>query len=302
MEELKTRVFGTPRNAIRRNAGLLLLFILLDVILIASNWAPTAAAAPTLVGIVREPSAYCAFAQVDRNGSGYRIVTQDGYEALLRALDRGELDAALLPVPYLAQLDPDEYDVVAVTSALNLAAVGSGASVYALGDLNGRAVVVPESLRDSRAMRMMDLLISETDTDVQIRYQADDMILRRAPENGDEILLLTPEQSAELLLLNKDYQSCFGIANQWEVLMGTQPPAGSCVVARKTDAGANALEGFLSDIRASIAFLNSKHKKAATLITASGLSQDAVFVWKVLPFCAFRYLEGEDMAQSLGWF
>ena len=83
--------------------------------------------------------------------------------------------------------------------------------------------------------------------------------------------------------------------------VGSPPPAGSCFVARKADAEKKAagMSDFLSGMKASIAFLNSKHKKAATLIAASGLNQDAVFVWKVLPYCAFRYLDGEEMAQSL---
>ncbi|HML46589.1 MAG TPA: hypothetical protein PKE04_07550 [Clostridia bacterium] len=302
VEDGKRTASSAFRNAIRRNGLFILLFILLDVAVILCYFnAPSASLDSALVGVAREPSAYCAFAEIGSNNTRYKVVMEDGLDELVSALNRGALDAAILPVQCLDQLDPDEFVVMAVTSSLNLVAVGNGAAVYGLYDLNGRSVTMPESLRDSREMRMLNFLISKTDTDIHIVYQDDETIRQSVPESRDEILLLPPEQCADLLLRNPVYKSCFALASQWEALLGSPPPAGSCFVARKADAEkkASGMSDFLSGMKASIAFLNSKHKKAATLIAASGLNQDAVFVWKVLPYCAFRYLDGEEMAQSL---
>ena len=302
MEENKTSGTSVFRQAIRRNGGLFLAFVLLDAVFI---WLYACripnSAGPTIVGVVREPLAYCVFAESGVQNARYHVVMEDGYADLIYALDQGELDAAILPVQYLGQLDPDEYVVMAVTASLNMVAVGNGATVYSLGGLNGRTVTVPESLRDSREMRMLDLLMAATKTEIQILYQSDDEIVQSALENEDEVLMLSPEQGAHLLLQSKVYKSYFTLAKQWELLLGTQPPAGSCIVARKTDMDpkTSGMSDFLADVKVSLEFINSKHKKASTFIAASGLSQDVAFVLKVLPLCAFRYLDGDAVAQAL---
>jgi ABC-type nitrate/sulfonate/bicarbonate transport system substrate-binding protein len=289
-------------HSIWRNKAIAILLVLLAGILIIS--APSlnfTAGGPVTVGILREPNAYCAFTEINSNDPRYSISIMDEYPALISALKEGRLDAAILPVQYLKEFTGNEISALAATSLLNLVVVENGSTVYTLTDLNGRSVIMSKSDADSMENQMLNLLLSKANIDVNISYESDEAIAKMARESTFELMILKPYECAQVLLENDSYRSCFNLINQWYSLLGTQPPAGCLIVARNeiVDAKASDLSTFLAGVKASISFINDKHKKAATLIAQSGLGEDTVTILKAIPHFMYNYLDGNSLTESL---
>jgi len=285
-----------------RNKAIIILLVVLGMLLIISRPGTNlASAGRVLVGIVREPQAYCTFTEINSNDSRYGVLIADGYPGLLNALNNGELDASVLPVQYLKELRGEDFSVIAVTSYLNLVVVENGRTVLSLNDLDGRNATMPQSLKDSLECQMLSLLLSRADIDVNILFQSDETVRNLAQEGGFDIMILPPDQCAAVLLENDAYRSCFNLSNQWLRLFSVQPPAGCVIIARNTSIQAKGqdLTGFLAGVKASIEFINSKHKKAANLITVSGLGDNSISIWKTIPHYAFAYLDGNGMTDCL---
>jgi ABC-type nitrate/sulfonate/bicarbonate transport system substrate-binding protein len=289
-------------HSIWQNKAIVILLILLAGILIitAPGLNPTAGVTVT-IGIVREPNAYCTFTELNSNDSRYSISIMDEYPALIAALKERKLDAAILPVQYLNEFTGNDISALAVTSYLNLVVVENGNTVYTLTDLNGRSIIMQESTANSLEDKMLSLLITKANIDVNITYESDEAIANRAQEGNFEVMILMPYQGAKVLLKNDRYRSCFNLANQWYSLLGTQPPAGCLIVARNEiiDAKATDIAGFLAGVKATISFINDKHKKATTLIAQSGLGEDTVTILKAIPHFMYTYLDGNSLTESL---
>lgn len=220
---------------------------------------------------------------------------------MITALKEGRLDAAILPVQYLDEFHNGEVSVLAATSYLNLVIVENGNSIYSLADLNGRSVLMPESTENSLENNMLSLMLSKANIHVNITYESDEEVTKKAHEGSFEIMALTPAQCAHVLLENDSYRSCFDLADQWFSLWRTQPPAGCLIIARNDviEAKSSGLKSFLAGVKASVNFINDKHKKAVTLIAESGLGEDTAIMLKEIPHYMYTFLEGNSLSESL---
>ena len=299
------RIAGALRKAagaaLKNKAAIPLLFLLAALLAAGSLGQNGQADDSARIGVVREPNAYCAFAELGSGDPKYSVSVLDGYPALLAGLNSGELDAAILPVQYFSGLDTGKCSVVAITAYLNLTAVENGGTASTLSDLDGRTVILSESIKGLPEMRMLDLMISRAGIFVQYTY-LDGAALLNAARRGDfDILILPPGECAAVLLQNNHYRSCFNLASQWPLLMGTQPPAGCMVVTSNAtfDKKAPGIAAFLHGVEASTEFISGKHKKAATLIAASGLGGDYAYILKTIPRLMFHYADGEEMKEPI---
>ncbi len=73
-----------------------------------------------------------------------------------------------------------------------------------------------------------------------------------------------------------------------------------CLVVRKEFAEANkeALDTFLSEYKASTAFVNEHIDEAAEMVVAHGIMADAALAKKAIPNCNIVYMDGDAMKQS----
>ncbi len=301
LQKSKTAVKAMAHMIWHNKAIVILLFLLGGILIISAPNLSLTADSPAIIGIVREPNAYCTFTEINSNDSRYRVSIADGYPGLISALKEGRLDAAILPVQYLDKLYDDDISILAATSYLNLVIVENGDTVYSLADLNGRTVIMQESTANSLENKMLNLLIAKADIQVDISYESDEQITEKTQESNFNIMVLTPYQCAKVLQDNDSYRSCFNLADQWYSLLGTQPPAG-CLIAARNDvieAKSSGLSSFLTGVKASINFINDKHKKAATMIAKSGLGEDTVAILKEIPHLMYTYLDGNSLTDSL---
>lgn len=289
-------------KVLKKQAFLILLIVLIIAfVIIAENIKPTLAHNTVSVGFVCEPNTYCFLPVISSPDSYYQVSAANAYDDLIDDLNNGTYDAALLPVGYLDALEGGIYSIVAVTSYLNLVAVENGYSVFSLSDLNGRTVIMPESVLDTLELSMLRELLSYMQVSVDMLFESDSAIQHMAYDNDFDILMLPADKCAAVLLQNENYRSCFNLASQWSNIHGTRPPAGYCIVARDESIKNKpaAISSLLTSVKASVNFVNSKHKKAAAYISASGTDADIKYIWKNIPYFMFEFLHGSDMTEPL---
>ena len=302
MDDFEKPVKRNKLTAARRNGLIiLLLVVLIAALVVADVLKPAKASNPVSLGYVSEPQAYCVYDLKMSQNADYTVSAYDNYDGMISRLKSGDLDAALLPARYLSQAQDGSCTVVAVTSFLNLVAVENGGTVYSIADLCQRQIVAPESLRGTLEWQMLNTLLSNAQVSVDVQFISDEAVEQKAQDGDFDIMLLPVNRCADVLLQNDYYRSCFDLADQWSVLTGTQAPAGGCLVVRNEvfSKKNEALSDVLSGFKASIGFLQSRHKKAATLVAASGFNTDYDNLWRTIPHCMFEYLDGDAMAESL---
>ena len=279
----------------------LLLMLLAAVVAVSGGTGTPSAIRPLQVHLAAQPYAYCTFPLLEDSSSRYDVTIEVRDAALVDALKNGIPDAAIVSAQYLSQIDQDAYTAVAVTSFLNLAAVQNGGAAASLYDLNGKEVILPDTVRQTLEFKMLAALLAKTNVAPILLFEKEDALARRVQTGDFEFMILPADKCAAVLLCNDKYRSCFDLSGQWAALMGTMPPAGSCLVIRKAllAQGSEHVLPLRKDMQTGIDYANAKHKKAAQLIVSLGLGTDAVYIMKTLPHCAFSYLEGAAKEEAL---
>jgi ABC-type nitrate/sulfonate/bicarbonate transport system substrate-binding protein len=278
----------------------ILITALLAAIIFSSSY-DTAAAPPLRVDFASGPSAYCAVTALTGSNPEYNIALNYGADEIAASFNDGSLDAALLPAACVEALDENEYTVLAVTSYLNLVAVENGGTVISLEGLSGHTLAIPESVRNTPELIMLNALLLKAGISADFDFEPVETIRQIAQKGEFDILMLPVEQSAEVLLSDSAYRSCFNLANQWSLIMQMQPPAGSCFVVRNACIAEKreAVTGLLAMIKESVAFINTHHQKAVTLLAANGFQDDPAYIAKTISHCMFVFLEGSEMEDSI---
>lgn len=294
---------GRRETKIIKQGGLLifLIIIMITIVIAAITFEKEPTGQPANVGLARKPLAYCAFLALENKGLDYAVSQVDEYDEIIAALKDGKLDAALLPTQYLKEFNEDEYAVIAVTSYMNLIAVENGGTVSSIYDLKDHCIVIPSSVEGMPEMQMLNVLLLQANIPANLVFENDEVVWQRVQDEDFDIVILPVEQCAPVLLYNIKYRTCFNLANQWNMLFESQPPAGSCIIMRNAciEQKRDAISGFLTTIKASIGFINAHHKKAAVHIADNGLGDDSSYIWKTIPHCMFVYLEDGNMTEPL---
>jgi hypothetical protein len=302
MNETSTPSEKRKAMALRKSG--LLIFLVVALIAIGAavmifNMGP--AGQPINVGLARGPLAYCAFAAMGDEDTHYVVSVMDGYDQVIAALKDGTLDGALLPAQYLEEFNQDEYAVIAITSYMNLVAVENGGTVASIFDLKDHRIDIPSSIQNQPEMQMLNLLLTEANLTPDLVFESDESLWQRVQNADFDMMILPVERCASVLLYSDRYRVCFDLAKQWNTLVGSQPPAGGCIIMRNTvrKEKQDAINVFLAAVKASIGLIDAHRKKASLLIAADGLGDDSLYIWKTIPHCMFAYLDGESMNDPL---
>ncbi len=290
---------GAMETARRLGALFLLVSALIGLLAASVGSDVQGGGQPLSVSLPAGPQAFFAFPLLEKQNSRYAVSMENRDDDILAALHAGTPDAALIPAERLPGIDKDTYAAAAVTSFGNLVAIQNGGTAKSVYDLNGRSAIMPCSLQDAVERKMLAELCAKTNVALEITFENDDSIANRAKTGGFDIMLLPAGQCAPVLLQHESYRACFDTAGQWMALLGTIPPAGDVLVIRADSKNQAATAKLLADIRTGIEYANAKHKKASQLISALGLGNDPVYVLKTLPHCAFAYLDGAGMNDSI---
>lgn len=286
----------------KRAISILLLLLALAAVVIVSGFLENSpAGGPLNVYIASDPSSYCGFSVWANNSSRYAVTLTKGYEGILEAMESKKPDMALLPASLLSMADANDYSVAAVTSYLNLVAVQNGGTAKSIMDMNGKSVLLPDSVNGTPAYQMLQTLLKKTNVSLNIAFEKDEDLLKIVGSGNYDFMILPVKLCAQALVQNNGCRSLFNLASQWKALLGEEPPAGDLIVIKNECMLSRGKEvvNLLSEIKEDIGFLNDKHKKASQYISSLDPKVDPAVIYKMLPHMMFKYLEGDEMNASL---
>lgn len=250
-------------------SGMLLLLALL-------LWQGVRRGSAVRVGIPKAPAAYGAAMLLQTPSAQYTCTLGSTPQALLDALERGDLDAALLPAPLARQASG--CTICAVLGGEALVAVSRPERVSKLRDLQGADVVFSPEAEGSLSAEMLKSLLRDRD-------------IRPDPGSGKRVYICMLEEAAALLAGQEGWQAGFAAAEEWRKRDAAPWPDGLCLAVR-TDylrtAGSD-FDAFLRALEHSAKYAEEKRKKTVAMAAEAGLADSAEAADLLYPLCDFTF-------------
>lgn len=275
-------------NAMKqRTAGqrrlLLIAFAALLLLLGALIWQGVRRGDAARVGIPHSVSVAGAAMLLQSPGAQYSCVMGSTAEALAEALQKGDLDAALLPADLA--LGMAEVQIRSVVGYAPLVILSDDGDLRSLQDLAGRTLTLDEGLQNTREDRALRTLLRAAEVRCAVVYGA----------SGDPFAC-SLDAAARL-----DTPIRFSLAKAWRQNLSSLPPAGLCLAVRQdylAHAGTD-FSAFEKALKSAMSYAADKRKKSVAMTAAAGLSPDEDTADRLYPFCDFVYLTGAEMNAAL---
>ena len=235
------------------------------------------------VGIPHSVSAAGAAMLLQSPGAQYSCVVGSTAEALAEALEKGDLDAALLPAD--RALDMPGVQIRAVVGFAPLVILSDQPEIRRPEDLAGRTLTLDEGLAGTREERALRTLLREAEVRCALVYGA----------AGDPFAC-SLDAAAKL-----DAPIRFSLAKAWRQHLSSLPPAGLCLAVREdylAHAGTD-FAAFERALKSAMAYGGDKRKKTVAMVAAAGLAPDEDTADRLYPFCDFVFLTGAEMNAAL---
>ena len=235
------------------------------------------------VGIPHSISAAGAAMLLQSPGAQYSCVMGSTAEALAEALQKGDLDAALLPADLA--LGMAEVQIRSVVGYAPLVILSDDGDLCSLQDLAGRTLTLDEALQNTREDRALRTLLRAAEVRCAVVYGA----------SGDPFAC-SLDAAARL-----DTPIRFSLAKAWRQNLSSLPPAGLCLAVRQdylTHAGTD-FSAFEKALKSAMSYAADKRKKSVAMTAAAGLSPDEDTADRLYPFCDFVYLTGAEINAAL---
>lgn len=235
------------------------------------------------VGIPHSISAAGAAMLLQSPGAQYSCVMGSTAEALAEALQKGDLDAALLPADLA--LGMAEVQIRSVVGYAPLVILSDDGDLCSLQDLAGRTLTLDEALQNTREDRALRTLLRAAEVRCAVVYGA----------SGDPFAC-SLDAAARL-----DTPIRFSLAKAWRQNLSSLPPAGLCLAVRQdylAHAGTD-FSAFEKALKSAMSYAADKRKKSVAMTAAAGLAPDEDTADRLYPFCDFVYLTGAEMNAAL---
>lgn len=238
----------------------------------------------------------------------YDFFVESDASAVTAALINGTCDIAALPTNAAATVynkTEGGVQMLAINTlgVLYLVVNGENVTIETLSDLSGMTVYVPAQ---NPTFLFKAILSAAGLEDVTIdNTYAQPADLRTALAAGEVDAAVLPEPMVTIACsANESLVTVLDLTAEWDALY----PAGSlvqgCVVVRTEYAEAypEAIEAFLKEYEASIAYLSKDAAAAGALIEETGVFTNGAVASKAIPNCNVCFLAGEDMKTAMTQF
>ena len=259
---------------------------------------------PTAMGLVKLMDDVDSGAAAYRND--YEFTLAASADEVTPALIKGGLDMACVPAN-LASVLYNKTEGGIVTLGVNtlgvIYIVENGNAVQSMADLKGKTIVAAG--KGSTPEYALRYLLTENgidpDTDVTIDWKSEHSECVAALASGAATIALLPQPFVTVAQGKIDgLRVALDLTEEWDALDNGSALLTGVVVARRAVVEENraAVDSFLEDYAASVAWVKANTADAARLIGGLGIV-DAAVAEKALPYCNIVCIAGEEMREKL---
>lgn len=286
----------TPRRV--RPVTLVIAFALLIALLFGMVLAARHQGDKIRFGLVPDAHAFGAAHMLASSSPQYVCTLYDDEEIVLRALDNGLIDAAMVSVDAALKLPEDVYALHGVFAVTDLLAVSGDQTIINIGGLSGRTLILPENCQGSKEEAMLKKLLLEEDcAGYDFRYAANPAA--EYAQIPGSVLMLQMDDLEAALQQNAALSVRFRLSQQWRESFLSAAPAGYLVVYRRDKAGTGTFLSFENALRDSMIYSDRKRKKTIAMAVAEGLFASETPADQLIDYMSFSYLEGAEMELSI---
>lgn len=230
----------------------------------------------------------------------YNIALSGTPDEISAKLISGEADIAAVPLN-LASVLYHKTEGAIVLLAVNTLGVlyilENGNEIQSIDDLAGKTLYATG--QGSSPEYMLNYLLAQyalTDS-VTIEYKSEHSELAALLASGDVTLGMLPEPMVtSVLLKNENVLVALDLNDLWEQKTGIAPVQGCLVVrADYLEANEKAVQEFMKDYEASVAYVNEHHEKAALLMESYGVAEAAKAAEASIDKSNIVFVAGDDM-------
>jgi NitT/TauT family transport system substrate-binding protein len=237
----------------------------------------------------------------------YSFSVETDASNITAALISGDCDIAALPTNAAATVynkTEGGVQIAAINTlgVLYLVVNGETVSVASLADLEGMTVYVPAQ----NPTYLFQALVNAAGVDVTIdNTYAQPADLRTALAAGEVDIAVLPEPMVTIACsANESLTVALDLTAEWDAVEPEGSLVQGCVVVRTAFAQEHpeAVDAFLTEYEASIAYLTEEPEAAAQAIEDTGVFTSAAVAQKAIPNCNVCFLAGEDMKAAMSQF
>ena len=262
------------------------------------------------VGALKGPTAM-GMVQMMRDGEGYEFALAAAPDEIVPRIVKGELDIAAVPANLAAVLYNNTQGgvkVLAVNTLGVLYIVERGDTIHSVEDLRGRVLVTagkgatPEYALNA-ILRGNGL---DPEKDLTIEFKSEHAECLAAMLADENVAAMLPQPFATVAQAKAgDIRVALDLTAEWDALQAEAEAPSALItgvaVARAAfiEENPGAVERFMADYAASIAFVQENTHEAAPLIGEYDIFE-AGPAEKALPYCSITFIDGTDMRAKLG--
>lgn len=237
----------------------------------------------------------------------YAITTYQAPTDITAKIINGEVDVAAVPSNLAAVLyNKTEGDIVAVSPiALGMLQIlGNNADVKEVSDLAGKTIIAsgqggtPEYVLQ-KVLQDNGLTIYE-DVNVQWVANHSEVNTQLLSQEGTIAMIPEPFVSTALAQGQEGVTKLFDLNELWEEATGQQLPMGVLVATRSfAEERSDDLKVLLSDLQASVDYVNDSPAEAAKAIVEHGFIGDEAIAEAAIPNCHIVLYTGDNAAEGI---
>ena len=237
----------------------------------------------------------------------YAITTYQAPTDITAKIINGEVDVAAVPSNLAAVLyNKTEGDIVAVSPiALGMLQIlGNNADVREVSDLAGKTIIAsgqggtPEYVLQ-KVLQDNGLTIYE-DVNVQWVANHSEVNTQLLSQEGTIAMIPEPFVSTALAQGQEGVTKLFDLNELWEEATGQQLPMGVLVATRSfAEDRSDDLKVLLSDLQASVDYVNDSPAEAAKAIVEHGFIGDEAIAEAAIPNCHIVLYTGDNAAEGI---
>ena len=281
-----------------------------------STEAPGASSGMTLrVGSLKGPTSMGLVSLMDQASKGeakgnYEFTMVTAADELLTKVISGDLDIALVPANMASILynkTNHGVNVIDINTLGVLYVVSSDESIQSVADLKGKTLYMTG--KGTTPDYVLQYLLSEnglTTDDVTIEYKSEATEVAAVLKEQEGAIGLLPQPFVTVAMAqNESLKMVLDLTKEWEAIQGG---TGGSLVTGVTicrselfadPAGAEAIDVFLAEHKASAMFAIDNVAETADLVAAAGIIEKAPVAAKAIPYCSITFVDGEMMKSML---
>ena len=220
-------------------------------------------------------------------------------------LNNGELDIAAVPTNLAATLynKAGSIRLLALNTLGVLHILENGDTVHSMADLAGKTIYSIN--QGTNTEYVLNYLLEESGLtpgeDVTIEWKTSEEVTALMASGGIDLCMLPVPAATSVMMQNADVRDAIDLNDVWQDVGAAGTFTMGCVVARSdfVEEHPEAVDAFLTEYAASIAYVNEHPEEAAALVEQYGIVPKAAVAKAAIPQCNLVCLTGDEMKSVL---